>query len=168
MALKEVLMLGNPELRQESRPIRQFDQDLARIIKDLKDTLLHLQEEKEIGRALAAPQIGYKKKVVYANLLEEEIIMINPEIVWYSEEEFEVWDSCFSFDIAFFVKVKRSREIIVQYQNAAGAEVERTFSGDLSELFQHEIDHLLGRLATDLLIDNEGIMMRSEWERRQK
>lgn len=167
MALKEVLMLGDPELRQESSPVRQFDQDLARIIKDLKDTLLHLQKKKEIGRALAAPQIGYKQKVVYANLPEEEIIMVNPEIVWYSEDEFEVWDSCFSFDIAFFVKVKRAWQIIVHYQNPAGAEVERTFNGDLSELFQHEIDHLHGKLATDLLIDNTSIMMRSEWEKRQ-
>ncbi|MGM0420326.1 MAG: peptide deformylase [Bacillota bacterium] len=168
MALKEVLMLGNPELRQESSPVSQFGQDLARIIKDLKDTLLSLQEEKEIGRALAAPQIGYKQKVVYANLPEEEIIMVNPDIVWYSEEEFEVWDSCFSFDVAFFVKVKRAREIIVHYQNTAGIDIERTFSGGLSELFQHEIDHLQGRLATDLLVDNESIMMRSEWEGRQQ
>lgn len=74
MAKREVLMLGHPLLRKVSTDIDAFNNDLDIIIKDLKDTLLHLQETKKIGRALAAPQIGYNQRVIYANLINREIL----------------------------------------------------------------------------------------------
>lgn len=166
MAIKNVLKLGNPMLRAESKKINSFGEDTKIIIDDLKDTLLSLQEEKNIGRALAAPQIGYLKKVIFANLPEREIVLINPKIKWKSDEKFMVWDSCFSFDIAFFVKISRHKKIELSYQNEEGEEITKTFEGDLAELFQHEIDHLSGILATDHLEDNKNIIMREEWEKR--
>ncbi|SFM00445.1 peptide deformylase [Halanaerobium salsuginis] len=120
MAIQKVLMLGNPDLRKQSTEIIDFGQPLAKIIKDLKDTLLYLQIEKKIGRALAAPQIGYLKKVIYYNSNDEEIIMVNPEIIWQSKKMFEIWDSCYSFDAAFFVKVCRYWQIKVKYQTRRG------------------------------------------------
>jgi len=62
MAFKNVLKLGNPMLREKSTNIKDFGENTEIIINDLKDTLLSLQEEKNTGRALAAPQIGYLKK----------------------------------------------------------------------------------------------------------
>lgn len=168
MAIKEVLMIGNPKLREKSLNVVDFTGELLEIIKDLKDTLFHLQKEKNIGRALAAPQICYIKKVVYYNSNGEEIIMVNPEIIWKSENVFDVWDSCYSFDIAFFVNIVRHKSIKVKYQNEKGKEIIRQFNNDLAELFQHEIDHLYGKLATDYLVNNKKIIMREEWERRYK
>lgn len=166
MAIKNVLKLGNPMLRAESKKINSFGEDTKIIIDDLKDTLVSLQEEMNTGRALAAPQIGYLKKAIYANLPEREIVMINPEIKWKSDEEFMVWDSCFSFDIAFFVKISRHKKIEVSYQNENGEKINETFVDDLAELFQHEIDHFYGILATDHLENNKNIIMREEWEKR--
>ena len=103
MARREVLMIGNPKLREESANIINFDNQLKEVVQDLKNTLSYLQKEKNIGRALAAPQIDYLKKVVYYNSNGEEIIMVNPKIIWKSEEMFDVWNSCFSFDVAFFL-----------------------------------------------------------------
>ena len=77
-----------------------------------------------------------------------------------------VWDSCFSFDVAFFVKIKRFKSIKVKYQNEIGESMEEMFSDDLSELLQHEIDHLHGVLATDYLDNNKDIVLRTEWEKR--
>ena len=168
MAVREVVLLGNPALRERSEEFKSFGEELTTVVKDLRDTLIHLQEKKEIGRALAAPQIGCQRRVIYCNLPEEEVVMVNPEIIWRSQEKFQVWDSCFSFDIAFFVRVSRHRSIKVKYWSESGEENIRTFDDDLSELFQHEIDHLEGILATDLLTDNKNIIMREEWEKRHK
>ncbi len=79
---------------------------------------------------------------------------------------FDVWDSCYSFDVAFFVNIARHKSIKVKYQDEKGKEKTKQFNDDLSELFQHEIDHLYGKLATDYLVDNKKIIMRDEWERR--
>lgn len=156
--------MGNPKLREESSEIVDFDIELKEIVQDLKDTLTHLQKTKKIGRALAAPQIGYMKKVIYMQTPQRSFVMVNPKIRWKSEEMFNVWDSCFSFDVAFFVKIERHKSIKVEYQDEKGESKIEEFSDDLSELFQHEIDHLYGILATDHLKDVTQIIMREEWE----
>ncbi len=102
------------------------------------------------------------------SLAERYFELVNPKITWKSDETFEVWDSCFSFDVAFFVKTRRYQSIKVQYQNMNGEHCEEKFMGDLSELLQHEIDHLNGILATDHLLSNKDIMLRAEWEKRYK
>ncbi len=76
MAIKKVLMIGNQKLREKSLNVTDFTGELLEVTQDLKNTLLYLQKEKNIGRALAAPQIGHMKKVVYYNSNYEEIIML--------------------------------------------------------------------------------------------
>ncbi|MEW5996115.1 MAG: peptide deformylase [Candidatus Micrarchaeota archaeon] len=168
MAVREVLMIGNPELRRKSSEVINFDDGLAKIVSDLRDTLTHLQKIKRVGRALAAPQIGHLKRAIYMQIPERTLVMVNPDIIQKSEEMLEVWDSCFSFDVAFFVKIKRHKKIKVKYFDEKGNLKTEEFEGALSELFQHEIDHLDGILATDHLKDNKQISMRQEWERRYR
>jgi peptide deformylase len=166
MAVREVLMIGNPMLREKSAEITDFKgQELQIIIQDLKDTLKHLQQTKRIGRALAAPQIGYLRRVIYYGLSEHPFFMVNPRIARRTEEKFWVWDSCFSFDVAFFVKIERNKSIQVEYQDEGGERVVKRFSNSLSELVQHETDHLEGILATDHLTNVKKIMLRQEWEK---
>jgi len=168
MPIKEVLQSGNPQLREEASDVTDFNPELNEIIQDLKDTLSHLQRTKKIGRGLAAPQIGHMKKVILFQLPDRPFIMINPKIVWKSEETFPVWDSCFCLDVAFFVQVERHKSIRVGYQDENGNAKTEEFSGELSELVQHEIDHLYGILTTDHLKDVTKIMMRDEWEKMMK
>ena len=165
MAIKEILLIGNPILRKKSENVHQFDHELLSVILDLKDTLIDFQKRKKIGRAIAAPQIGELKKIIYCNLPDRAFALVNPEITWRSNETFEVWDSCFSFDVAFFVKTERFKSITVKYQNEKGDLIEETFQDDLSELLQHEIDHLQGILATDRQISKQDIILRDEWEK---
>ncbi|MHA2245191.1 MAG: peptide deformylase [Candidatus Hodarchaeales archaeon] len=166
MAIKEILMIGNPKLRLKSSDVTDFGVHLQQIIQDLKETLKHLQKTKKIGRALAAPQINYLKKVIFFGLPETPFVMINPKITWKSEDKFWVWDSCFSFDVAFFVEILRYKKIIVEYQDYRGEIEVKELNNDLSELVQHEIDHLNGVLATDHLTNVKRIMLRQEWEKR--
>ena len=80
MAIKKVLLLGDSELQRCSTDIQDFSTEVSPICTDLRDTLRALQQEKRIGRALAAPQIGYFRKVIYVNMPECEFFLINPEI----------------------------------------------------------------------------------------
>ncbi|MBU8892841.1 MAG: peptide deformylase [Bacteroidales bacterium] len=166
--IKEILLIGNPVLRETSEDITSFDKELLSLINDLKDTLIDFQKRKKIGRGIAAPQIGILKKVIFLSLPDRSFALVNPEIVWESDETFEVWDSCFSFDVAFFVKTKRFKSVKVKYQNEKGEWLEETYYDDLSELFQHEIDHLHGVLSTDHLMNNKDIILRAEWEKRYR
>lgn len=168
MAKKDVLMIGHPLLRETCKEVYEFNDELKVIISDLRDTLLDLQATKRIGRAIAGPQIGYKKRVIFANLKNRKIVMVNPVIIQSSKEIIEIWDSCYSFDVTFFIKIKRNKVIKVRYQNEIGETIIEEFKDNLSELFQHEIDHLDGKLATDYLYDNRNIIMRDEWEKRYK
>jgi peptide deformylase len=162
---REVLLLGNRDLRKLSKKVVSFDEEIKKIIHDLEDTLVSLQKKYKIGRALAAPQIGYFKRIVFMQRGNKRFVMINPEIVWKSDDTFDVWDSCFSFNVAFFVNIERYKKIKIEYLDENGKAQTGYFSDDLSELFQHEIDHLDGILCTDHLKDNSKIVMRSEWEK---
>ncbi|MHA2181440.1 MAG: peptide deformylase [Promethearchaeota archaeon] len=168
MVIKEVLLLGNPKLRKNSRDVVNFNNELRNDLNDLRDTLTHLQKTKKLGRAIAAPQINLLKNIIYFHLPEKSFYIINPKISWRSKEMFYVWDSCFCFDVAFFIEILRHRKIKVEYQNEEGNVVLADFSDDLSELVQHEIDHLHGILATDHIKNVKKIIMRDEWEKRFK
>ncbi len=90
--------------------------------------------------------------------------MINPKIRGTSTEMFLVWDSCFCFELAFFVEVERFQKIIVEYQDIKGVREVIEAEDALAELFQHEIDHLHGVLAIDRMTSTQRICMREEWE----
>jgi len=145
---------GSPDIR-----------DLAR---DLADTLAHWRAETGYGRGIAAPQIGVLQRVIFLKLLgAEPWPLINPEIVGRSAEKIVVWDACLSF-LSIFMKVERHREIRVRYQNLEGEflELDAGEERDLSELLQHEIDHLDGILAIDRVTDLKTIVTREEFEKR--
>jgi len=164
MTTKPILMIGNALLRQRAAPIDFATDPVAQYIEDLRDTLRHFQQAKRIGRAIAGPQIGYLKRIIYMETAGHRLVMINPTLLHCSPETFEVWDSCFSADVAFFGKTLRHQAITVAYVNEQQEQIHQEFVGDFSELFQHEIDHLEGILFTDRILDHQ-IIMRSEWEK---
>lgn len=164
MALRDLLLIGDPRLRERASEADLERDDLDAILRDLEDTLTDLQRRKGIGRALAAVQIGIPRRVVLMQVEGLRFVLVNPRITRRSEESFELWDSCYSADVAFFGRVRRARTITVEFLDERGAERREIFSGDLAELFQHEIDHLDGILFTDHILDNR-IIMRAEWEK---
>jgi len=166
MAVRDVLLLGNPLIREKSRPVIEFAAGLAAIIADLRDTLHAKQFETSMGRAIAAPQIGEMIRLVCVEMPERCFVLVNPEIVRSGSEMFEVWDGCFSFAMAFFVLVPRHRRIIVRFQDETGRQWVEEFVDDMAELLQHEIDHLQGILAVDRMRNPGQIMMRAEYEKR--
>jgi len=167
--IRPILQLGNANLRKKSLPVRDFkSEDLARLIEDLSDTLKDAKKRFGYGRGIAAPQIGELKRIVFIDVQGFKSPLINPEIALASDATFEVWDSCFSFNVEFFVLVDRHRSIKVEYIDEKGKKQVMCAEGDLSELLQHEVDHLYGVLATDRMKDRKRIMMRSELKKTFK
>jgi len=140
------------------------------LVKDLGDTLRHWRSATGYGRGIAAPQLGVLRRVIFLQLPDAEPWpLINPEIIRHSNEQIIVWDACLSF-LSIFMQVERFRQITVRYQNLRGEtlEFEAGDDRDLSELLQHEIDHLDGILAIDRVLDAKTICTREEFEKRYR
>jgi peptide deformylase len=159
--MPEILLLGNPKLWQISQPVIDIESKTTQaIIRHLSETLERFRIENGFGRAIAAPQIGIHQRIIFTNV-NGGFALINPVITSASQEVFELWDDCFSLP-NLLVKVKRHVEIKVAFTSETGAARSLIFQNDLSELFQHEIDHLDGILATDRAVDRRAFAMRSE------
>lgn len=166
MAVREVLQLGDPDLRRSCRPVGDRD-DLAPLLDDLADTLAHWRETTGYGRGIAAPQIGVDLRVVHCDL-GEPWTLVDPRIVARSEEQWSPWDACLSVSLAFFGRVTRSRWIEIAWEDPSGRTHRERAEGDRAELLQHELDHLDGLLFTDRLVDVSTLCMRREFERRYR
>jgi peptide deformylase len=171
MPVRPVLQLGDPLLRENCVPVEDpASPEIGELVADLADTLAHWRAKTGYGRGIAAPQIGVLQRVIFLKLPgESPWPLINPEIVKRSAEKITVWDACLSF-LAIFMQVERHREITVRYQTLQGATVtiEAGEDRDLSELLQHEIDHLDGILAIDRVTDVKTIVTREEFEKRHR
>ena len=169
MPVRDVLQLGNPALREVADQVEDpGSPEVATLVADLGDTLASWLRTTGYGRAIAAPQVGVRKRVVLLNV-GEPWPMINPAIVERSEETVVVWDACLSF-LFTFCRVVRHREVTVRYQDPQGAwhQLEAGVESDLSELLQHEIDHLDGVLAVDRMISPRTLCSREEFESRYR
>jgi peptide deformylase len=167
MAIREVLQLGDPLLREACAPVDDPGvADITALLDDLRYTLAHWKATTGYGRGIAAPQIGVLQRVIFLNIGGcNPWPMINPEIIEASHETIVVWDACLSF-LNIFMCVTRHARIKVRYQDTNGAWQLVEATGDLSELLQHEIDHLDGILALDRISDPRTIISREEFEAR--
>lgn len=161
MAVREILLLGNPALYNKCDPVRRDELDqIAELADDLDDTVRNFREKHGAGRAIAAPQTGVMKRIVHM-AFPERITMINPVLENMSNEMFELWDDCMSFP-DLLVKVKRHKSCTVRYRDLDWNEKILEPTDDLSELLQHECDHLDGILAVQRAIDKYSFALKSE------
>jgi peptide deformylase len=171
VAVKTILQLGDPGLREvATRVVDPAAHEIRLLVADLADTLVHWRTNTGYGRGIAAPQIGVTRRVIFLQLPGTDAWpLVNPEITWRSAEKIVVWDACLSF-LSIFMQVERHREIVVRYQDLQGEwkEVRAGEQRDLSELLQHEIDHLDGILAMDRIADIRTMCTREEFEKRYR
>jgi peptide deformylase len=159
MPLNQILQLGNPLLYKKSTEIELFElNDVKQKISELHQALLAFRDEYKCGRAIAAPQIGYMKRLIYM-YIDSPKIFINPLLSDFSSEMIELWDDCMSFP-QLLVKVKRHKSCKITYLDEKWVVHSEPLSDDLSELLQHEYDHLDGILATMRAIDNKSFKLK--------
>jgi peptide deformylase len=142
MAVPTVLQLGDPGLREVAKRVENP----------------------------AAPQLGVSLRVIFLPLPgEEPWPLVNSLIKERSIEKIVVWDACLSF-LSIFMQVERHRDITARHQDLRGEwqEIRAGEERNLSELLQHEVDHLDGILAVDRITDIRTMCSREEFEKRYR
>jgi peptide deformylase len=150
MALREILTVPDPRLKQASAPVEAVDDGLRALMDDMLETMYAAP-----GIGLAAIQVGEPKRVIVMDLArsdEEKAprFFVNPEIVWASEETAPYEEGCLSVpDI--YDEVERPAKVRIRYLNYQGETVEEEAEGLYAVCVQHEMDHLNGVLFIDHL-----------------
>ena len=153
MAIKPILLMGNPVLYELSVEVSADEREQTKkIISDLRDTLENFRNTHGFGRAIAAVQIGVRKRIIFMKIGNRERIFINPKLEFLDSEQIELWDNCFSFP-EIRVRVARYKRVKVSFWDRNYQTQVEIFTDDLSELIQHEHDHLDGILAVARAID---------------
>lgn len=162
MALRRILHYPDPLLSQESAPVEYIDEQITSLVADMVDTMYAAP-----GVGLAAPQVGVLKRVIIIDCGSKEepdlIKAVNPQIV-DSEGECSEEEGCLSVP-GYYASVKRKSWIKVRYQDMQGHWIERESEGLLAIAFQHEIDHLNGKLFVDRLSSLKKGMFRKKYQR---
>lgn len=166
MAIKKVIRMGHPVLRQiakELTPDEILSQTTKELVEDLVDTMKH-----EGGIGIAAPQIGVSKQVAIIELDPEnerykeitkqlttsgKFIIFNPKIEYLTQQMQGYWEGCLSVPgLRGFVQ--RPAKVKVNYLDQFAKEQSVTLDEFLATVFQHELDHLFGKLYIDRITDS--------------
>lgn len=151
MAIRPIIILPDPLLREPSKPVERIDDELRKFANDMLETMYDAP-----GIGLAAIQIGVPRRILVLDVAEKEQpqdpqVFINPEIVASSQNEFSVHEEgCLSIP-EYFAEVERPARITVKSIGLDGKEKLTEADGLLATCLQHEIDHLNGILFIDYL-----------------
>lgn len=151
MAVRTILTLEHPALRQKARRVRHFGEGLQKLADDMVETMRTAP-----GIGLAATQLGVMERVFVAELQEDEedpqsgklFVLVNPEFVRIGSEEEEHEEGCLSIP-GYVGDVRRATWVTVKGQDLKGREVRVKAYSMLARVFQHEMDHLDGVLFID-------------------
>lgn len=161
MALRNIIREGDPALTKKSRAVTAFDERLHQLLDDMRETLLDAN-----GAGLAAPQVGALRRAVLvvdtsagegAEESEEDsggirlLELINPQIVEFEGEQ-EGYEGCLSIP-GYYGYVKRPMNVKVRAFDRYGEPIEVSGEGFLARALCHELDHLDGRLYTEIAED---------------
>lgn len=143
MAVLPVRFVPEGVLRQKARPVERIDQALLRLLDDMVETMYEAR-----GIGLAAPQVGISKRVIVIDIGDGPLALINPKLEELEGEEIGP-EGCLSIP-GIIGEVKRAARLVARGINEQGLKVRIPAEGLLARVFQHEVDHLDGRLFTDL------------------
>lgn len=161
MTVRDILLLGNSQLYEVSETVQEHElASLASTVTDLHDTMMNFRKQWGVGRAIAAPQIGVMKRLIYMHI-DKPVVFFNPSLEDKSDEMFDVWDDCMCFP-ELLVKVSRHRACRIAYRDMDWQQQSMTLEGNLCELLQHEFDHLDGILSVSKATDSASFALRSQ------
>jgi peptide deformylase len=140
-----IVKFGNPVLENEAEDVTEFDTpELHKFLEDMFESMYAAK-----GLGLAAPQIGVGKKIAVIDVSngenpQDKLVLINP-VILKSEGRQVGEEGCLSIP-GFREQVRRGRRVTIQARNAKGEVFEKTGEDLLARAFQHETDHVYGRL----------------------
>jgi peptide deformylase len=154
--IRPIVQLGDTVLKAKARALAAHelsDDEVRALARDMSETLADAG-----GVGLAAPQVGASVRLILAGSFPTPrapdrphvptSVLVNPRIVWASEETESDWEGCLSF-LRYRVRVSRHRAVLVEYLSLDGAESRVEAEGFYARVLQHEIDHLDGILTLD-------------------
>lgn len=148
MALLNILHFPDPRLHKVAKPVAAVDARIKQLVSDMAQTMYDAP-----GIGLAASQVDIHERVVLIDLsdeMNELLVLINPEIVWASDEIQTYEEGCLSVP-GVYDEVKRAAEIKVKFLDLNGDAQSMDADGLLSVCIQHEIDHLNGKVFVERL-----------------
>lgn len=149
MALLPILVAPDPRLKVKAKRVEKVDAETAQLMEDMLETMYAAP-----GIGLAAPQVGVSKRVIVVDVSPEgernPLRMVNPEILWTSDEMREYEEGCLSLPEQYDT-VTRPDRVKVRYLDHQNEIREIEADGLLATCIQHEIDHLDGKLFVDHL-----------------
>ena len=150
MAIRPILTAPDPRLKEVAKPVEKVDGDIRRLADDMLETMYAAE-----GIGLAATQIGVALRVVVIDVAQKEdrnepMVIINPKIVWASDEVALFQEGCLSVP-EIWDDVERHTAIRAEYLDRDGQPQTLEADGLLADCLQHEIDHLNGKLFIDHL-----------------
>jgi peptide deformylase len=146
MAILEILTNLNPILRKTSKPVAKITREIKELVQNMEETLRAAP-----GVGLAAPQVGELIRLIIADVGEGMHVIINPKILKKSGKQSFV-EGCLSLP-GLEAPIVRSESVLVKGMDLKGRQIEVQAEGLLATVFQHEIDHLDGKLFTDRVAD---------------
>lgn len=160
-----ILRVGAPALRKVSAEVANIDDPVVvREAAALGEAIRAFRAEHGFGRAIAAPQIGIAKRMIGLAMPGWPDVIVNPQVVWTSDERMTLWDDCMCFP-EMLVRVERFASISVRFTDMAGkTHLKEALDRPESELMQHEIDHLDGKLSFDRAVGENAFVHRSVFE----
>ena len=156
---REILLIGDPRLYEIAEEVTFEELETLRpVFEDLFDCIRGIRRRYGFGRAIAAPQIGVKKRLI-CMLTDKPYVIINPTLEFVGEDRMELMDDCMSFP-NLLVRGRRYRHCILRYLDENWVQQEKRMDDDMAELIQHEYDHLDGILATMRATDSKSFVMK--------
>ncbi|WP_208432402.1 peptide deformylase [Bartonella taylorii] len=167
MPIKPLITLPDPILREVSKPVEHIDSTLQKLSDDMLDTMYNAQ-----GVGLAAIQIGIPLRMLVIDVSRDDIpknplVVINPEILWLSDERNTYKEGCLSIP-EYYAEVERPKRLCVRYQDRQGKQTEIEADDLLATCLQHEIDHLNGCLFIDHISKIKRDMVIRKFKKRAK
>lgn len=145
MTLLPIRVLGDPILREETKPVGTITAELQQLIDDMFETMYAAR-----GIGLAAPQVGRSERLAVVDVDDEPMVLINPEILESSSATEKGEEGCLSIP-EVYGDVERPQSIRIRAMDREGNVFERDASALLARCMQHEIDHLHGKMFIDYL-----------------
>lgn len=166
MAIRDIVLMGDPVLRQEAEEVTEFGPELAALVRDMFETMYHAD-----GIGLAAPQIGLSTRVIVVDLRRQDedvephrIALVNPVVTWEDPTTEKQSEGCLSMPGLEEV-VERPIAVRVEGKDPEGKDVVVEADELFARALQHEIDHVNGILFIDRVSPLKRKMLNKKWKK---
>ncbi len=166
MAIRDIVLMGDPVLRQEAEEVTEFGPELTALVRDMFETMYHAD-----GIGLAAPQIGLSTRVIVVDLRRQDedvephrIALVNPVVTWEDPTTEKQSEGCLSMPGLEEV-VERPIAVRVEGKDPEGNDVVVEADELFARALQHEIDHVNGILFIDRVSPLKRKMLNKKWKK---